>query len=679
MNDTNLHRYTRTIFRRLEDPFPIRFFGEEISGMWWLGILSVIGLFAIFYVVMMYRKDARTIGWGWAGFLGLLRCSVYVLLAIGFLLPANQTFEESKLHSKVLVLFDSSLSMAQIKDDLPTAATPAEMLPARIDKVVHFLLRPNEDTKTRGQKTSFLQALESKNPVYCFRFGSQLDPDYTVRANGLQLWKEENDQNIQEVAKARPDKPILPGKKWEEADWMKWAKPNLAAVVPALGADATEDEKKKNDELKAILQRDQIWFSSTNVGGSVLDLLKREGNNMVQGIVVFSDGRSTEESPQAYRDLAEIARQKKIPIFAVKVGEDRPKIEIEIADLRVPEQARPDDTFPVTVDIRAKGLRAETTSVFLDIYKPNNDEKGEGQLKEKLKTLEAQVKFSEREPLQAEAKFEIDPAEFGELSEGGPAAAPSDPAKPAPPDVKLPASDKKQMLLRRGPWQFVARVPRDQREIFVGKEHVTEPAAVKVEPKALRVLLFASAPTRDYQFVRTQFVREKVKGRLDLSIYVQPPPGQQLPRNGVVQDVEARRLLQRFPDYLQDPSRDTDETKYYNLTNYDIIIAFDPDWTRLTDEQLAKVQKWVEAGGGLIAMGGAVNTIQMARPGPTRDRLKPVRDIYPVELQDSRIQDLERPTSDPFRLNFDPKKATPDMEFLNLDVGSPGTELEFAL
>lgn len=104
------------------------------------------------------------------------------------------------------------------------------------------------------------------------------------------------------------------------------------------------------------------------------------------------------------------------------------------------------------------------------------------------------------------------------------------------------------------------------------------------------------------------------------------------------------------------------------------MIAFDPDWTRLTDEQLIKVQKWVEAGGGLIGIGGAVNTIQMARPGPTRDRLKPIRDVYPVELQDSRIQDLERPTTDPFRLNFDPKKATPDMEFLNLDDAKEAKE-----
>jgi hypothetical protein len=658
MYDANTTQFEELIWRRLEDP--IRLFGLEVSGWWWLALLIPVSVLAITYVILMYRKDSQSIGWSWATLLGLLRCAVYALLIVSFLLPARQTWEESKLHSKVIVVFDSSLSMAQTRDDLPTASTPAEKLPSRQDKVIAFLERKSDDPRLKGQKVSFFDALQQKNPVYLYRFGSQLDEEYSLLANSLHLWKTEADQNNQELAKPHTEKALIPGKAWQRTEWERWLKPDLTAQISDPGPNATDAQREEATRLRRLLQRDQVWFSSTNVGGSVLDVLKREGNNMVQGVVVFSDGRSTEDSPQAFKDLAEIARQKKIPIFAVRVGEDRPKIELEIADLRVPEQARPDDTFPVTVEVRAKGLRSEDVPVYLDVYRPQANDKGDGQTTEILKTLETRVKLSEREPIQGEAKFVIDPAEFGEPPGQGEGAAKLN-------EKALSPTDKKQLLLRRGQWQFVARVPKDNREIFVAKEHKTEPAAVKVEQKPLRVLLFASAPTREYQFVRTLLVREKAKGRIDLSIYVQPAPGMLEPRNGVVQDVEPKRLLQRFPDYFQDQSKDSDETHYYNLASYDLIVAFDPDWNRLPDENLVKVQKWVEAGGGLVAIGGPINTNTLVRPGPIKERLKPIRDIYPVELQDSRLADAERPADEPWRLNFDPKKLSPDMEFLNLE------------
>src|SRR5262249_18657145 len=45
--------------------------------------------------------------------------------------------------------------------------------------------------------------------------------------------------------------------------------------------------------------------------------------------------------------------------------------------------------------------------------------------------------------------------------------------------------------------------------------------------------------------------------------------------------------------------------------------------------------------------------------------IKPILDIYPVVLEDSRIQDLDRPTVEPWRLNF--PGVTPEMEFMRLD------------
>ena len=47
----------------------------------------------------------------------------------------------------------------------------------------------------------------------------------------------------------------------------------------------------------------------------------------------------------------------------------------------------------------------------------------------------------------------------------------------------------------------------------------------RVVKRPLRVLLFASSATRDYQFLRSILVREMDKKRAELSIYLQLPPG----------------------------------------------------------------------------------------------------------------------------------------------------------
>src|SRR5207244_1557542 len=50
-----------------------------------------------------------------------------------------------------------------------------------------------------------------------------------------------------------------------------------------------------------------------------------------------------------------------------------------------------------------------------------------------------------------------------------------------------------------------------------------------------------------------------------------------------------------------------------------------------------------------------------------RDKLKLILDLFPVTLQDSRLQNLgaERAATEPWRLNF--PGATAEMEFLKLD------------
>jgi hypothetical protein len=240
-------------------------------------------------------------------------------------------------------------------------------------------------------------------------------------------------------------------------------------------------------------------------------------------------------------------------------------------------------------------------------------------------------------PPHAQSEFEIDAAQFG-----GPAI----PGKPAE--------------LEEGEWKFVARVPKDKREIFMQKEHLSSEAIVHVVKKPLRVLLFAGGPSHDYQFVRNLFVREVDLHRAELSVCLQ------IQRPGVVQDVPPDRLLKRFPYRLEseDSANDRPEDRYANLAHYDVIIAFDPDWSQLELEQLTALTNWVNRqAGGLIVVASPVNTTQLTRLN-NRDRLRPILDLYPVILQDS-VLESERPSTDPWRLHF--PGANAEMEFLKLD------------
>jgi hypothetical protein len=221
-----------------------------------------------------------------------------------------------------------------------------------------------------------------------------------------------------------------------------------------------------------------------------------------------------------------------------------------------------------------------------------------------------------------------------------------------------------------GELRFRVRVPRDAQETFAEPFHVSEPSIMRVVKKPLRVLIFASSATRDYQFLRSILVREMDKQNAEVSIYMQLPPGVTERRGGIVQDVPPDRLLGQFPTRLEAGDK---EDKLYALDQYDVIVAFDPDWTQLSDAQLKMVQRWVENGGGLIAVGGPINTLELARPDKTyQGKLQPILDLYPVVLRDIRIAEVDRTTSDPWPLNF--TGATPDMEFLKLDEGEDATK-----
>jgi hypothetical protein len=125
--------------------------------------------------------------------------------------------------------------------------------------------------------------------------------------------------------------------------------------------------------------------------------------------------------------------------------------------------------------------------------------------------------------------------------------------------------------------------------------------------RPVRVLLMASGPNRDYQFLRNLLVRAAEAKKAEVSVYLQSAQDN---ADDFVLDIPRERLLRRFPDVLDDDDKKPDE-KFYNLAHYDVVIAFDVDWAK---SEPVLLRRWVARhGGGLVFVAGPIATVQVMR------------------------------------------------------------------
>src|SRR6266851_4771243 len=236
--DTTTTQETEFVFRRLEEA--LRLFGRETDPHWfWILVLLLVVATGFTYVAWMYRRDSRSVGWMWATFLAVLRCCVYTILAIVFLLPAWQTWERTESRSKVVLACDVSGSMGS-KDDLPTETISADKLPTRQDKVIQFL---------QDEPIGFLKNLQEKNPVYLYRFGGKVDEAFKV-LNGSNPWPaQERDAWLKpQPAEGLPDQ--LPDA--DKASFLKLL--NESGVVAAAATLSEENRLKFLQRQESIQQ-----------------------------------------------------------------------------------------------------------------------------------------------------------------------------------------------------------------------------------------------------------------------------------------------------------------------------------------------------------------------------------------------------------------------------------------
>lgn len=633
--------------------------GNDVKWYTFTGIVFALG--AVF-VALMYVKDTKTVRWFWAAPLALLRMTVYAILCFVFLLPAMQTWEDTNKQSRVVILIDISPSVTVKSDEIGkgTKKKPdgTSTLKTRMDVLIDFLT---------DEKVAFMKNLLEKNPVAIYAFGTRLDESPTVIGQGEPTFSRADWEafarydfrphmirGLSETGKEQLKK--WPG--WNDANsgTADWATTLLARRGDAdfnkqfgLSEQADVDQLTKNlEKLDKRVDVARTIAAGTNVIDSITAAVNREAPNMVQGVVVFSDGRSNLGSESGYAELRERATREKIPVFTVAVGEDRQTVAISITEVNAPDSAPVDEAWKVIVEADGVNMAGKDVEVFLDLFKPGTDFKigtADHTLKEKLT-------FTPGDPPHGQAEFNIDPAKLPE---------------------KLTTESKdaaiKKRVLIEGKWNVRARIAKDPLEAFADEFHVRDRPNITVLQQKLRILLMAGAPGRDFSFLRTLLVREVQDKRASLTTFVQNDAG----KEGKLTPELDETVILRFPNvYEVDKKKGgLPEEKPYNLDEYDVIIAFDPDWTELTELQARELDKWLsKGGGGLIYVAGPINTWKLAPGKEYSERLAPFLSRLPVVPADIVAQRIRPTPKEPRRLKLYPERIT-GSDLLKLDDRVP--------
>lgn len=306
--------------------------------------------------------------------------------------------------------------------------------------------------------------------------------------------------------------------------------------------------------------------TETRLGESLHQTLGQLSGRTLSGIVVVSDGRSN-----AGLDV-EVARMRAertgTRIISVGVGSPDPQVNLWMAGMQSPSDVHRGDPFDIAVILQGSGLRQQEGKVVL--YQQSAG--GNGRDRQEVATT---------------------PFIFA--------------------DDDVPAEVSFQQKINvPGKYEFVAIAELTDGSL---KELTLEDnqrrREVEVTDRKQKVLVISSGPMREYQFVRNTLFRHS---GIDSDVWLQTIQSDNV---GMVSQ-ESTRLLTEFP---------STEAK---LFEYDVIVAFDADWSLLSLEQQQFLNRWVdEHSGGIVFVAGEIFTPELAR---TPEKFRDIGVLYPVVL-----------------------------------------------
>ena len=306
--------------------------------------------------------------------------------------------------------------------------------------------------------------------------------------------------------------------------------------------------------------------AETRLGEALHELIGQMSGRTLSGIVVFSDGRN---NTGLDTDVARLrAERSETRIITVGLGGVRPQINVWIAGMQSPSDVHKGDPFDISVIVQGNGAAGGQGTVTLFQQSAGSDGKDQQEV--------------------AKQPFEV-------------------------PEDGLPAEITfSQTLAVPGNYEYVARVALlDEAVTELTVDDNERRREVEVTDRKLKVLLISSGPMREYRFVRNTLFRHS---GIDSDVWLQTVTEENL---GMVSQ-EATKLLTEFPQTEAE------------LFEYDVIVAFDPDWSRVSPEQQKFLNRWVsEHSGGLVVVAGEIFTPELAAD---TEKFREIAVLYPVLL-----------------------------------------------
>ena len=332
----------------------------------------------------------------------------------------------------------------------------------------------------------------------------------------------------------------------------------------------------------------------TRLGESLAELIRTTRGSTLAGVVVVSDGGlNAGAGEEAALALARDARRP-VRIATVGVGGLERPPNLVVQEVRAPSEVRynreldEQDPFEVVAFVRGDELAGRPAVVELLRYPAGASPDSAAVLGSTEVTL---------------------------------------PEGSRPVEVRFPQEPD-----AAGEFRYVVRARPEERLVEYRTDDNQRDVAVTFSDRNTAVLIIAGGPMRDYHFVRNLLHRSAT---VDVDVWLQTVGRQDLP--SVSQDADdlfarfppefpLRPIVERLPEGSQAPK------------TYDVVIAFDADWSNVPAEGREALARWVEVQrGGLILVAGDVYTPMIA---DASGELAGVLDLYPVVLSNRFLLEM---------------------------------------
>ncbi|MGL4595107.1 MAG: hypothetical protein ACRCUY_10295 [Thermoguttaceae bacterium] len=371
-------------------------------------------------------------------------------------------------------------------------------------------------------------------------------------------------------------------------------------------SNKTSNETQNTTDLLRVLTPDG---EETALGDSLTEILQRERSLPLAGIILLSDG--CRNSGQEISSALETAKNHRIPLFPIGFGQTILPFNVRIGAVFVPERIFPNDPFTLKVPVEMDGGDS-SVPVSVEVWLNNGTE------------------MSQHIPIRLEQKEVI-------ISPDG-----------------ITETDFELRLTEVGKHNLTIKI------IPPPEDHSAEDDEYKAEIEVIdrkdRMLLFASTPSRDYQFLSSQIHRDT---SMTLDVF---PSWTKL--NTSTSGISPATNTESNISQNAETVRDSFPATLTDMAQYDVVIAIDPNWRELAEEQINVLENWLaRQGGGLIIIAGSSHQGDIAG-WVSEPSMEKIRTIYPVDFlaRQSTFEHRYHADKQPWKLKF--TRAGDESDFL---------------